>query len=69
LIQTWVLSEFKNEFRCYITYVGSTVTLKSGTTSNLDYNAGNPDGGGTQLSYAKKHGTAEINTELDWPVY
>jgi hypothetical protein len=42
----------------YITYSGSTVTLKSGPTSNLDDSAGNPDGGGTTPN------SRDVNSEI-----
>ncbi len=42
----------------YITYSGSTVTLKSGTTSNLDDSAGNADGGGTTPN------SRDVNSEI-----
>jgi len=56
---TWGPSGFRmGSSASYITYTGSTVTLKSGTTSNLDDSAGNPDGGGTTPN------SRDVNSEI-----
>jgi|LauGreDrversion4_2_1035121.scaffolds.fasta_scaffold11920_2 hypothetical protein len=56
---TWGPSGFRmGSAGSYITYTGSTVTLKSGTTSNLDDSAGNPDGGGTTPN------SRDVNSEI-----
>lgn len=56
---TWGPSGFRmGSAGSYITYTGSTVTLKSGSTSNLDDSAGNPDGGGTTPN------SRDVNSEI-----
>ena len=56
---TWGPSGFRmGSAGSYITYTGTTVTLKSGTTSNLDDSAGNPDGGGTTPN------SRDVNSEI-----
>lgn len=56
---TWGPSGFRmGSSGSYITYTGSTVTLKSGSTSNLDDSAGNPDGGGTTPN------SRDVNSEI-----
>jgi hypothetical protein len=55
----WTTSGFRmGSTGSYITYAGSSVTLKSGTTSNYDDTAGNPDGGGTTPN------SRDVNSEI-----